>query len=67
MTKSTYLKRSVVASSLVFQGAIIGGMAGGVAGDAVSVVMKDMDIVLPAGSHLMLTVREPLTVSVSTN
>jgi hypothetical protein len=49
------------------RGTIVGGEAGGVAGDAVSVVMKDMDVVLPAGSHLMLTVRELLTVGVSTN
>lgn len=49
------------------QGAVIGGVAGGMAGAVVSVVMKDMDIVLPAGSHLMLTLQEPLTVSSSSN
>jgi uncharacterized membrane protein len=49
------------------QGAVIGGVAGGVAGAVVSVVMKDMDIVLPVGSHLMLTLQEPLTVTVSSN
>ena len=46
------------------KGTIIGGVAGGAAGAAVSVIMKDMDIVLPAGAHLMLTLRQPLTVSV---
>jgi len=44
------------------KGAIIGGVAGGAAGAAVSVIMKDVDIVLPAGSHLMLTLRQPLKV-----
>lgn len=44
------------------KGTIIGGVVGGVAGAAVSVVMKDMDIVLPAGAHLMLTLRQRLTV-----
>ncbi|MBP2647851.1 MAG: transport-associated protein [Gemmatimonadetes bacterium] len=44
------------------KGAVIGGVAGGAAGAAVSVIMKDMDIVLPAGSHLMLTLRQRLTV-----
>lgn len=44
------------------KGSIIGGVAGGAAGAAVSVVMKDMDIVLPAGAHLMLTLKQRLTV-----
>jgi len=44
------------------KGAVIGGVAGGAAGAAVSVIMKDVDIVLPAGSHLILTLREPLKV-----
>lgn len=47
------------------KGAVIGGVAGGAAGAAVSVIMKDMDIVLPAGSHLMLTLRQPLKVMAS--
>ena len=46
------------------KGAIIGGVAGGAAGAVVSVVMKDMDVVLPAGAHLMLTLRQPLSVGV---
>jgi len=44
------------------KGAVIGGVAGGAAGAAVSVIMKDVDIVLPAGSHLMLTLRQPLKI-----
>ena len=44
------------------KGTIIGGVAGGATGAAVSVIMKDMDIVLPAGSHLRLTLRQPLSV-----
>ncbi|HSM16626.1 MAG TPA: glycine zipper domain-containing protein, partial [Gemmatimonadales bacterium] len=45
------------------KGTIIGGAIGGVTGAVVSVVMKDMDVVLPAGSHLMLTLRQRLTVT----
>lgn len=44
-------------------GTIIGGVVGGATGAAVSVIMKDMDIVLPAGAHLMLTLRERLSVT----
>ncbi len=44
------------------QGAIIGGVAGGAAGAAVSVAMRDVDIVLPPGARLMLTLLQPLTV-----
>jgi len=43
-------------------GTIIGGVAGGVTGAVVSDIMKDEDIVLPAGSHLLLTLRERVTV-----
>lgn len=44
------------------RGTIIGGVAGAATGAAVSVLVKDMDIVLPQGSHLMLTLRQGLTV-----
>lgn len=44
------------------KGTIIGAVAGAAAGAAVSALVKDMDIVLPEGSHLMLTLRQPLTV-----
>lgn len=43
-------------------GTIIGAVAGGTAGAVVSYAIKDMDIVLPEGSHLMLTLRERLIV-----
>ncbi|MHB1192983.1 MAG: glycine zipper domain-containing protein [Longimicrobiales bacterium] len=43
------------------KGTIIGGVVGGAAGAAVSLAMKDMDIVLPAGSRLTLTLRQPLS------
>jgi hypothetical protein len=46
------------------KGTIIGGVVGGVAGAAVSVAIKDVDIVLPAGSRLKMTLRQPLTVMV---
>ena len=52
----------VVAMKLVTKGTVIGGVIGGATGAAVSVIMKDMDIVLPAGSHLMLTLKQRLTV-----
>jgi hypothetical protein len=45
------------------KGTIIGAVAGAAAGAAVSALVKDMDIVLPQGSHLMLTLRQPLTVT----
>ena len=44
-------------------GTIIGGVVGGATGAAVSVIMKDMDIVLPAGAHLLLTLQDRLTVA----
>ena len=43
------------------QGTIIGGAVGAVTGAAVSVAVKDMDIALPAGAHLVLTLRRPFT------
>jgi outer membrane lipoprotein SlyB len=44
------------------KGTIIGAVAGAATGAAVSALVKDMDIVLPEGSHLMLTLKQPLTV-----
>jgi hypothetical protein len=44
------------------KGTIIGGVAGAAVGAATSALVKDMDIVLPEGSHLMLTLRQQLTV-----
>jgi hypothetical protein len=43
------------------KGTIIGGAAGAVAGTAVSVAVRDMDIVLPAGAHLLLSLTSPFT------
>ncbi len=43
------------------QGTVIGGAVGAVTGAAVSVAVKDMDIALPAGARLMLTLRSPFT------
>jgi len=45
------------------KGTLIGAVIGGGAGAVVSEVMKDMDIVLPAGAHLMLTLKQRLTVT----
>ncbi|MDP2957695.1 MAG: glycine zipper 2TM domain-containing protein [Longimicrobiales bacterium] len=44
------------------KGTLIGAIAGAAAGGAVSALVKDVDIVLPAGAHLILTLRQPLTV-----
>ena len=45
------------------KGTIIGAVAGGATGAAFSALVKDMDIVLPEGSRLMLTLKTPLTVA----
>jgi hypothetical protein len=45
------------------KGTLIGAVIGAGAGAVVSEVMKDSDIVLPAGSHLLLTLQQRLTVS----
>jgi hypothetical protein len=44
-------------------GTVVGGVIGGVAGVAVSAAIKDVDIVLPAGTHLMLTLKQRLSVA----
>ncbi|MEQ1855712.1 MAG: glycine zipper domain-containing protein [Longimicrobiales bacterium] len=43
------------------QGTVIGGAVGAVTGAAVSVAVKDMDIALPAGARLALTLRSPFS------
>jgi hypothetical protein len=43
------------------EGTIIGGAVGAVTGAAVSVAVKDMDIALPAGAHLVLTLQNAFT------
>ena len=44
------------------KGAVIGAVVGGAAGAVVSAAIKDVDVVLPAGSHMVLTLRQRLTV-----
>jgi uncharacterized membrane protein len=43
------------------KGTLIGGAVGAVAGTAVSLAVRDMDIVLPAGAHLLLSLKSPFT------
>lgn len=45
------------------KGTVVGAVIGAGSGVIVSEVMKDSDIILPAGSHLILTLRQRLTVS----
>ncbi len=45
------------------KGTLIGAVIGAGAGAVVSEVMKDVDIVLPAGSRLLLTLQQRLTVA----
>jgi uncharacterized membrane protein len=45
------------------KGTLIGAVIGAGAGVIVSDVMKDKDIVLPAGSHLLLTLQQRLIVT----
>lgn len=44
------------------KGTVIGGVVGAATGAAVSSAVKDVDIILPAGAHLNLTLSKPLTV-----
>jgi len=46
------------------KGTVIGAVVGGIAGAGVAVETKDMDIVLPDGSHIIATVTEPMKVAV---
>ncbi|MEX0690439.1 MAG: hypothetical protein WD934_08940 [Gemmatimonadales bacterium] len=46
-------------------GTVIGGVIGGAIGAAASLAMKDVDVVLPEGSRLMLSLRERLLLSVN--
>lgn len=45
------------------KGTIVGVAAGAVTGATISAVVKDTDIVLPAGSHMTLTLNQPLALS----
>lgn len=46
------------------KGTVIGAVVGGIAGAGVAVETKDLDIVLPDGSHILATVSEPLVVAI---
>ena len=46
------------------KGTVIGAVVGGIAGAGVAAETKDMDIVLPGGAHILVTVTEPLKVAV---
>jgi len=46
------------------KGTVIGAVVGGIAGAGVAVETKDMDVVLPDGSHIIATVTEPMKVAV---
>ena len=45
------------------QGAVIGGIMGGIVGAGVAVETKHADIVLPAGTHVLVTLVQHLTVT----
>lgn len=47
------------------KGAVIGGIMGGIIGAGVAVQGKDADIVLPAGTHVLVTLGRYLSVSAS--
>lgn len=44
------------------KGTVVGAVVGGIAGAGVAAETKDLDIVLPAGAHILATITEPLTV-----
>jgi hypothetical protein len=45
------------------QGAVIGGIMGGIVGAGIAVQTKHADIVLPAGTHVLVTLVQHLTVT----
>ena len=47
------------------KGTVIGAVVGGIAGAGYAAETKDVDIVLPAGAHILVNVSEPLTVTAS--
>jgi hypothetical protein len=47
------------------KGTVIGAVVGGMAGAGVAAETKDLDIVIPDESHILITVSEPLTVAVN--
>jgi uncharacterized protein YcfJ len=49
------------------KGTVIGAVVGGMAGAGVAAETKDLDIVLPDNSHVLVTVVEPLKVAIDRN
>lgn len=47
------------------KGTVIGAVVGGLAGAGYAAETKDVDIVLPAGAHILAGISEPLTVTAS--
>jgi len=47
------------------KGAVIGGVVGGAVGAGVAANTKDVDIVVPAGARVVVTLTQPLTVRAS--
>jgi hypothetical protein len=45
------------------KGAVIGGILGGIVGAGIAVQSKDADIVLPAGTHVLVTLAQSLSVT----
>src|ERR1700752_116851 len=46
------------------KGTVIGAVVGGIAGAGVAAETKDLDIVIPDGSHVLVTVTEPMKVAI---
>lgn len=46
------------------KGTVIGAVVGGIAGAGVAAETKDLDIVIPDGSHVSVTISEPMTVAI---
>ena len=46
------------------KGTVIGAVVGGMAGAGVAAETKDLDIVLPDNSHVLVTVTEPLKIAI---
>jgi hypothetical protein len=49
------------------KGTVIGAVVGGIAGTGVAAETKDLDIVIPDGSHVAITITEPMTVAIDRN
>jgi hypothetical protein len=46
------------------KGTVIGAVVGGIAGAGVAAETKDLDIVIPDGSHVLVTITEPMKVAI---